>query len=90
MTRGRVAIAMLILTAVTTAPSPASACVGDCSSNRLVTVDEIVTGVNIALGSGFLEQCRPFDTGGDIAVMNADGSNFHYLTQDSQLNGFPA
>jgi len=68
MSAARVTVAMLILTAVTAAPSTASACVGDCTNNRLVTVDEIITGVHIALGAGSLEQCRSFDDDGNHQV----------------------
>src|SRR5512144_2279746 len=36
-------------------------CVGDCDGGGSVTVDEIVTGVNIALGSLSLDRCPSFD-----------------------------
>ena len=36
-------------------------CVGDCAGNRTVTVDELVKGVNIALGNAALDQCSAFD-----------------------------
>jgi len=37
------------------------ACVGDCSSDRLVTVDEILTMVNIALGNAQTSSCAAGD-----------------------------
>lgn len=43
-------------------PTPQSIpCTGDCDSNHAVTVDEIVTGVAIALDTANLNQCRAFD-----------------------------
>ncbi|HVN86045.1 MAG TPA: hypothetical protein VMW17_14495 [Candidatus Binatia bacterium] len=36
-------------------------CVGDCDHNNKVTVDELVVGVNIALGSLNVELCRALD-----------------------------
>lgn len=68
MTPGRIVTALLILAVITTAPATASACVGDCTNDRLVTVDEIITGVNIALGTGALERCRSFDDDGNRQV----------------------
>jgi hypothetical protein len=51
-------------------PTPATqiACVGDCNGNQQVTVDELITGVNIALGNTALEQCEEFDANGDFQV----------------------
>ncbi len=47
---------------------PPAGCVGDCGGNGVVTVDEIITGVNIALGSLPIERCPPLDTNGDGMV----------------------
>ena len=44
---------------------PAIACVGDCGGNGAVTVDELLKGVNIALGSTTLDTCGCFDRAGD-------------------------
>jgi hypothetical protein len=41
-------------------------CSGDCSGDHAVTVSEMVTGVNQALGNG--AQCSAFDTNGDQMV----------------------
>jgi hypothetical protein len=46
----------------------AAACVGDCDGNSIVTVDELVKGVNIALGSTDVSECQAFDTDGSQTV----------------------
>lgn len=45
-------------------------CVGDCNGNRAVTVDELVTGVKIALGGAAFSKCPSLDAGqdGEITV----------------------
>ncbi|MBI4515325.1 MAG: hypothetical protein HY699_05860 [Deltaproteobacteria bacterium] len=43
-------------------------CVGDCDGDSEVTVDELIRGVNIALGSVDLEVCPSFDTDSDNEV----------------------
>jgi Ca2+-binding EF-hand superfamily protein len=45
-----------------------SACVGDCDGAGAVTVDEIVKGVNIALGQETTAMCAAFDRDGNGAV----------------------
>ncbi|MBI4517502.1 MAG: hypothetical protein HY699_16995 [Deltaproteobacteria bacterium] len=57
----------------TSTPTPSATatpipCIGDCSGDRHVTVDELVTGVNIALGNLAIDQCSSFDTSGDQKV----------------------
>jgi hypothetical protein len=53
----------------TTAASPTpAACVGDCNDNKIVAINELVTGVNIALGSFPISQCSAFDTNGNQMV----------------------
>lgn len=49
-----VAVVLLGATAV-------PACVGDCNGDRAVTVDELLLGVNIALGSAQVADCPAFD-----------------------------
>jgi len=44
------------------------ACAGDCNGDGQVTVNEILTGVNIALGTAPLSVCMPLDTNGDGVV----------------------
>jgi 6-phosphogluconolactonase (cycloisomerase 2 family) len=43
-------------------------CAGDCNRDTTVTVDELVTGVNIALGNLSITACTAFDPGGDDLV----------------------
>lgn len=62
-------------------PSPTStgepgACVGDCNHNGTVTVDELVLGVNIALGTGSVTTCSELDA-------NASGT----VTVDELVRG---
>jgi hypothetical protein len=45
-----------------------AACVGDCNGNRIVTVDELIKGVNIALGSLALTECPAFDRNKNLVV----------------------
>ena len=40
-------------------------CIGDCYGDGAVTIDELVTGINIALGSAGVEQCPSFDANHD-------------------------
>lgn len=42
-----------------------AACTGDCDGDATVTVDEIIKGVSIALGTTSLAACARFDAGGD-------------------------
>ena len=52
-------------------PTPSStpvACIGDCDDSRRVSVDELVKGVNIALGSTTLDQYPAFDFDGNGLV----------------------
>jgi hypothetical protein len=45
-----------------------SVCVGECNGNGQVTVDEILTMVNIALGNAQLSDCNAGDANGDGAI----------------------
>jgi hypothetical protein len=56
------------VTATTFAAAPAPACRGDCNGDGAVTVDEMITGVAIALGEADLGACRVLDADGDGAV----------------------
>ena len=48
----------------------AGGCVGDCNGGGEVTVDEIIKGVNIALGNAALDTCPLFDAdgSGDVTI----------------------
>ncbi len=48
-------------TPTATATEVARRCLGDCSGDTSVTVDELVTGINIALGSLAMDACLSFD-----------------------------
>jgi hypothetical protein len=43
-------------------------CVGDCSGDGTIAVNEVITGVNIALGNALLSICPAFDRDGDGMV----------------------
>ena len=55
-------------TATATVTPEAEPCIGDCNVDGEVTVDEIITGVNIALGVADAAACAAFDRNGDGAV----------------------
>lgn len=48
--------------------TPTIACTGDCNGDALVTVDEIVTLVSIALGTVEIDGCLAADSNGDGSV----------------------
>ena len=48
--------------------APAPSCAGDCDGNGQVSVDELVVGVNIALGEASLVGCAGLDRDGDGLV----------------------
>jgi hypothetical protein len=66
-------------TAMTTPTAVLRRCVGDCNAGGSVTVDELILGVNIALGSRPAAECLAFDRDDDgrvsinelIAAVNA-------------------
>ncbi|HSQ01559.1 MAG TPA: hypothetical protein VL049_30415 [Candidatus Dormibacteraeota bacterium] len=55
-------------TATATATSAPPACAGDCNGDGSVAVNELITGVNIALGNSTVANCRSFDRNGDGSV----------------------
>lgn len=48
--------------------TPAPACAGDCNGDGVVAVNELISGVNIALGSASVDACMACDLNGDGAV----------------------
>lgn len=56
------------LAAFLVTPALGANCPGDCDGNGQVTVDEIITAVNIALGAAAVEDCGAADTDGDGQV----------------------
>jgi hypothetical protein len=66
-------IAVFLLTAAALwfsllTPAAAQTCSGDCDSNGQVTVGEVITGVNIALGTLAMDACTSADINGDDQV----------------------
>jgi hypothetical protein len=51
----------------TSTPGP-PVCVGDCNGDGGVTVDELIKGVNIALGTAGVDACLPMDANEDGEV----------------------
>lgn len=61
-------------------------CVGDCNGNGSVTVDELIRGVNIALGSAPIDECGVMDINGDSTVTIDE----LVRAVNNALNGCPA
>ena len=51
--------------ASTPTPTATASCVGDCDGDGQVTVDEILTLIDVALGSAAITQCEPGDSNND-------------------------
>ena len=69
-----------------TQPGAVMGCVGDCNGNGAVAINELIVGVNIALGSTPLSSCPAFDANGDGMV----GINELIAAVNNALNGCPA
>src|SRR5262249_30800691 len=52
---------------VPTDAGPSSTCVGDCDGNAVVTIDEVIVGVGVALGMRSREACPSLD-GSEVTV----------------------
>jgi sugar lactone lactonase YvrE len=79
-------LAFVLMLAATTCPAGGAQCAGDCNGDGHVTVAEIVTMVNIALGGADISACTAGDT-------NHDGQirvNEILTAVNSALNGCPA
>lgn len=77
---------IVALTAWALLPLPATAvCVGDCGDDGQVTVDEIIIGVDIALGNAAVDQCTEMDYDGDGMVTVDEIVN----AVNAALNGCP-
>lgn len=66
--RGGIVLVGLALAAAA-APRAHAECAGDCGGDGSVTVNELITGVNIALGAVPASQCVSFDGNGDGQVV---------------------
>jgi len=83
---GRVLGSVLLLVLLCArASAGASSCPGNCSGDTVVTVDELVLGVNMALGDLALAECPPFDGNGDGFVTVDE----LILAVNAALNGCP-
>ncbi len=52
----------------TSTPREPGPCIGDCNQDGLVTVDELMRGVNVSLGATPLDTCSAFDANADRQV----------------------
>jgi hypothetical protein len=68
----RVALCSLVVTILVGAHPAGAACVGDCNGNGEVTVNELVSMVNIALETAPVSQCRNGDSNGDGGITVAE------------------
>jgi len=65
----QIATALFVnIVAIGASPSAAAACGGDCDQGGSVTVDELIKGVNIALGSSDVASCPVFDADNSLTV----------------------
>ncbi len=64
-TRTIAALMMALIASLAPQSAFAQPCVGDCNNDRSVRVDELVTGVNVALGARSIAQCRNLDADAD-------------------------
>jgi hypothetical protein len=61
-------IAVLTWVLTTLGAYPAAACPGDCSDDGEVTINELIVGVSIALGSAIVDECPSIDANSDSEV----------------------
>lgn len=64
----RLISAALVTLTLAVGSTAGAACLGDCNDDGSVTVDEILTGVNIALGASSVAACGAMDDNGDGQV----------------------
>jgi len=57
----RLIVAALAAISLTVHPTSAAACTGDCNADGVVTVNELINGVNILLGAAEIAQCAACD-----------------------------
>src|SRR5260221_10424133 len=61
---GVVVIGVILNAAIRVPPASAVGCVGDCNDDGMVSINELIVGVNIALGSQPISACGAFDCQG--------------------------
>lgn len=71
---------------VTITPGTPTGCVGDCNGNGTVSIGELISGVNIALGNANVSTCTAFDPNGNGTV----SINELISGVNNALNGCPA
>lgn len=74
------------IAATPTATRPPGACAGDCNGDGEVSINELISGVNIALGTSAVDSCRAYDSNGDGQV----SVNELIAGVNSALGGCPA
>ena len=62
------AVAGCVALLASSARVQAQPCVGDCDGDGMVAINELITGVNIALGTSPVSACPSFDANGDGEV----------------------
>jgi len=62
----------VVLGLLATPPAVAQVCTGDCNGNHVVAINELVVGVNIALGAASVQTCTAADRDDDGAVSIAE------------------
>src|SRR5262245_14116336 len=69
MTRRTIVLALVLILQGSTARALSDVvCAGDCNYDRTAAINELVTGVNIALDKAPIDGCRGFDLSGDTKV----------------------
>ncbi len=66
--KGGAATAAVFLAVLLISPAAAQDCVGDCNGDDEVAVNELIVGVNIALGNQEVTSCEAFDANDDGEV----------------------
>jgi hypothetical protein len=64
----KAAILWVLASGLFVATSASAQCVGDCNGDGTVAINELIIGVNIALGSAQVSACPSFDVNGDGMV----------------------
>src|SRR5436189_17886 len=64
--RNAIVVIGVVISAALVSRVSLAACPGDCGNDGDVTVNELIQGVNIALGNAALNQCASFDTSGNL------------------------
>ena len=64
-----IGVAIAVALAFASRPGAARACEGDCDGDGQVSVAELVTGVDIALGAAVIDQCTALDLDRDGTVL---------------------